>query len=376
MPSGVSLKRRQFITAIGVVWIGGALWARTAWRDKTTKGLGVIFIGGYSEPSGFNVAQWDEKTGGLVLTGQVPNVPRASFFAYSKDRRLLYLTNAFEPEGRLTALDISDPKLPRVLNTVVSRGAAPTHLTVDPSGHYLVSANYRDAAVVVHRIEPDGRIGESTELLHQVGTAREAHAHQVVIDPSGKWILVVDLGADAVFVYALDTASGKLNEHARVTFPTGTGPRHLAFHPSGKHVYILGELLPVLTVATWDAARGALELGQKIDTVAPGTVGSNAPAEVVVSRDGQFVYATNRGENSIATFAVKGDGSRLEFLGTTPTGGDWPRHITMSHDERWMYVSNQRSNTVTWLPRDPSTGRLGASAGFIEVPAVAIVSFC
>ncbi|WP_394825473.1 lactonase family protein [Pendulispora albinea] len=369
------VKRRQFLAAVGIAGIGGALWARKVWRSESEKGSGVIYIGGYSTPSGLTIARLDEKTGALIALGQVPDVPKASWFAYSADRRFLYLTNEFETAGQLTALDVSDPKQPKVLGTQPSRGAAPTHVTVHPSGRHLLTANYGDATVAVHRIEADGRIGESTDLVRQTGTQREAHAHQVLVDPSGKWVLVVDLGADSVFVYAFDPAAGKLKQHAKVTLPTGTGPRHLAFHPTANRVYILGELVPVVTVATWDDKSGELTLGQVVGTVAPGTTSTNYPGEIAISSDGKFVYASNRGENSIATFAVQDQGARLEFLGTTPTGGNWPRHFVLSPDEHWMYVSNQRSNSVTWLPRDPTTGRLGSSAGSLEVQTAAIVSF-
>jgi len=374
-------KRREFLGALGVAGVGGALWAYASKGSKSDEGSGVVYIGGYDSPSGLTVGHVDPDTGALVKTGPVANVPNASFFAYSADRRFLYLTNELDKNGQLTALDITDPKQPKVLNTVPSRGDAPTHLSVHPSGRFLLTANYSDAAVAVHRIEADGRIGESTDLVHQTRAKtgaddkRDAHAHQILTDPSGAWVLCVDLGCDAVFVYRFDSSTGKITQHQKVALPDGTGPRHLAFHPEGKYAYILGELHPVVTVAQWDPARGTFDRGQTIDTIAKGTPGENFPGEIGLTTDGRFAYATNRGENSIAMFSVQDRGARLEFLGTATTGGNWPRHFTLSPDERWMYVSNQRSNTVTWLPRDGQTGRLGVPKGSLEVPKVAIVVF-
>ncbi|WP_394835493.1 lactonase family protein [Pendulispora rubella] len=387
------VKRRAFAGALTAVLFGGALLgcksssslaaaegsAQTTAQTKAVGGAGVIFIGSYGEPNGLTLATpsktGEVANGALAVAGQGPNLPKASFLVQSKDRKFLYATNETEPgEGKVSAVDISDPSQPKVLNAQSSRGTLPCHVALDPSGRYLLTANYGDGAVTVHRIQPDGRIGESTDMVKQTGTTREAHAHQIVFDPSGKWILSVDLGADAVFVYQLDASTGKLSKQGQVSLPVKTGPRHLAFHPSGKYAYILGELTPVVTVGTWDASRGSLQLGQTVNSVAKNDP-PNYPGEIAVSSDGKFVYASNRGENSIATFAVQDAGARLEFLGTVTSGGIWPRHFTFSPDERWMYISNQRSGKVSWLPRDPSTGRLGAPAGSIDVPTAAIVLF-
>jgi 6-phosphogluconolactonase (cycloisomerase 2 family) len=254
-----------------------------------------------------------------------------------------------------------------VLNSQSTRGGSPTHLSVHPSGEHLLTANYGSGSVVVHPLAEDGTIGASTDLVQHHGANRDPHAHQIRTDPSGQWVLAVDLGADSVYVYGL--ADGKLTQQQQLTLPTGAGPRHLAFHPDGARAYILGELRPEITVATWDAASGTLTAGQVIPTAQAG----NFPAEIATSADGRFVYASNRGDNTIAAFAV--DDDQLTSLGATPTGGDWPRHFTLSPDERRLYVSNQNSGTVTWLPRDPATGVVGAVEGSVSAPSVGIVAF-
>ncbi|MGB3437873.1 MAG: lactonase family protein [Actinophytocola sp.] len=295
--------------------------------------------------------------GTLTVTGTVAGVPDASFLAFHD--RFLYTTN--EGQGRVTALDRTTNT---VLNTASSGGAGPTHLSVHPDG-YLLTANYSSGSVAVHRRDDDGTIGERTDLVQHVGTDRDPHAHQVLPDPTGRWVLAVDLGADSVYVYGL--TDGVLTQHQQLRLPTGAGPRHLAFHPSEPLVYVLGELRPEITVATW--ADGTLTPGQVIPTAQ----GGNFPAEIAVSSDGRFVYASNRGDNTIAAFAVTGD--QLTALGATPTGGDWPRHFTLSQDEQRIYVSNQNSGTVTWLPRDPATGTLGPMEGSATVPSVGIVAW-
>jgi 6-phosphogluconolactonase (cycloisomerase 2 family) len=336
-----------------------------------------VYIGSYTSTGGpgLDVGQVDRHTGALTVTGTVAGVADPSFFAFSVNRRTLYSTNEL-PDGTVTALDIShDPQRPVVLNTASTLGAAPTHLSVHPSNRYLLTANYTSGTVCVHGLEPDGRIGESTDLVQHHGTDREPHAHQVLTDPSGRWVLAVDLGADSVFVYRLNLATGKLSVRQQLRLPTGAGPRHLAFHPHGRFVYILGELRSEITVAAWDPAAGHLTPGQVVATIGPDAPNPNFPAEVAVSRDGRFVYASNRGENSIAAFTVHDSGARLSLVDTTPCGGDWPRHFTLSQDERWVYVANQRSNSVTRLPRDPRTGHLGPVVETTPVNSVGIVLF-
>ena len=334
--------------------------------------IGTFSSAGEPPGPGLQVGQVDQVTGALTVTGTVAGVPDASFFAFSLDRRTLYSTNELT-DGAATALNIGDPQHPVVLNRQPTRGAGPTHISVHPSGRYLFAANYTSGSVAVLRLAGDGRIGASTDLVRHVGTDRAPHAHQVLTDPSGRWVVAVDLGADSVFVYRLNLDTGRLALNQQLRLPTGAGPRHLAVHPQGRFAYILGELRAEITVAAWDPAGGRLTPGQVIPTVNPGA--QNFPAEIAVSRDGRFVYASNRGENSIATFTTQDSGRRLAFMGSTPTGGNWPRHLTLSPDERWLYVANQRSNTITQLPRNPETGRLSASVGATPANSVGIVLF-
>jgi 6-phosphogluconolactonase len=352
------LGRREFLGAAGLATAAFA-FARTAGTiAEESVGESTVYIGAFG--ADLRTGAVDD-TGKLTVTGAVAGVPDASFLAFHD--RFLYTTNE-QQNGRVTAIDRTTNT---VLNSQPSRGGGPTHLSVHPSGKHLLTANYGDGTVVVHPLAEDGTIGASTDLVQHHGAGRAPHAHQVRTDPSGQWVLAVDLGADSVYVYGL--ADGKLTQHQQLTLPTGAGPRHLTFHPDGTRAYILGELRPEITVATWDAAAGTLTPGQVIPTAQAG----NFPAEIAISADGRFVYASNRGDNTIAAFTVSDD--RLTTLGATPTGGEWPRHFTLSPDERRLHVSNQNSGTVTWLPRDPVTGVVGAAEGSTPVPSVGIVAF-
>lgn len=378
------MPRRRFLTAAGAMGLAGAagVLAGTSTAGATTSsaprpapaphraaGL-VALIGSYTSASpagrGLEVAVRTE-TGVLEPSGVVEGVPDASFVAWSPDHRHLYVTNE-TAEGSITAVDLSGDG-PVVLGSRPSGGAGPTHVSVHPDGEYLLTANYTDGTVAVHRRNPDGTIGENTAVVQHPGA--EPHAHQVLVDPSGLWVVAVDLGADAVFVHALDTTAGTLTQHQHLELPAGTGPRHLAFH--GDRAYLLAELKSEITVLAWDPDTGQFTPGQVIGTREPGADGENFPAEVAVSRDAQYVYASNRGDNTIATFAVTDDG--LEFRGTTPTGGDWPRHFALDPEETSVYVANQRSGAITRLARDPGSGALSPTEDVYECPSVAVITF-
>lgn len=310
----------------------------------------------------------------MAVIGHIDGVPDASFLALSPDRRMLYATNERTPEGTVTALDIAgDAKRPVIINSQTAGGSGPTHLSVHPGGRYLLTANYGDGTITVHPLSGDGRIEKPTDIVrHQ----KQSHAHQVLTAPGGQWVIAVDLGADSVFVYGLDPDTGRLQRHQHLQLPEGLGPRHLAFHPDGRHAYILGERRSEITVAAWDASAGRLMPGQLIGTLGKAAPPKrNYPAEIRISRDGRFLYASNRGDDSIAMFNIQPSGEQLIFGGTVPCGGAWPRHFTLDPSERWLYVANQKSNSVVWLPRDRETGKLGNPAGSAAVNSVAMLLF-
>lgn len=377
------MKRRRFLATLGAAGATAMLAPGTAHGHEPAPAPGrprtrAAYLGSFTwtDPPGhgFDVARHDAQSGKLEPTGTVEGVADASWMAFSPDRQVLYTTNEL-PDGTVTALNIADPFTPVVLNRRPSRGAGPTHLSVHPGGRFLLTANYTDGSLVVHRLQDDGRVGESTDLVQHTGTTRDPKAHQVITDPSGEWIVAVDLGADTVHTYSLDSDHGTLTENQRLKLPDGTGPRHLVFHPDGSHAYLLAELESTVTVLSWDATTGTFTPGQVTGTRGSGSSGENFPAEIVVSADGRFCYASNRGDDTIATFRVGERADSLELLGTTSTGGSWPRHCTLDPDESRLYVANQKSGTVTRLPRDRTTGLLSTATDPVAVPGVAMVAF-
>ncbi|EOD64453.1 lactonase family protein [Amycolatopsis vancoresmycina] len=369
------LTRRTFLGAAAGAGAATVLGSRLASAATTPKGCfagGTVYLGSYTSGAtghGLDVTTRSGATLNPVRT--VPGITDTSWFDRSADGKTLYVTNEGDPNGYVSALNIADPANPKLLNKVSSKGGAPTHLSVHSSEKYVLAANYSSGSVVVLPILAGGKLGAATDLVTHHADSGQAHAHQVVNDPTGRWVLSVDLGADSVYVYGF--SAGKLSLHQQLKLPAGAGPRHLAFDRTGQFAYILQELRPEVTVASWDAATGTLKALSVVPAVPAGSTGELYPGEIVLSRDGKFAYATVRGPNTLATFSVSG--ATLKLVSTVPTGGNWPRHVALDPAENWFYVSNQRSGTVTWLPRDPATGLPGAPAGSLAVGSVNSVYF-
>ncbi|WP_436387746.1 lactonase family protein [Amycolatopsis sp. MEPSY49] len=371
------LSRRTFLGAAAGASAATVLGAQLASAATTSKGCiagGTVYLGSYT--SGANGHGLDVTTRSGATLNPVRTVPGStdtSWFDRGADGKTLYVTNEGDPNGYVSALNIADATNPKLLNKVSSKGGAPTHLSVHASQKYVLAANYSSGSVVVLPILAGGKLGAATDLVTHQADSGQAHAHQVVNDPTGRWVLSVDLGADSVYVYSLDVATGKLSLHQQLKLSAGAGPRHLAFDRTGTFAYILQELRPEVTVASWDAATGTLKALSVVPAVPPGSTGDLYPGEIILSKDGKFAYATVRGPNTLATFAV--NGASLKLVSTVSSGGNWPRHVALDPGENWFYVSNQRSGTVTWLPRDPATGLPGAVAGSLAVGSVNSVYF-
>jgi 6-phosphogluconolactonase (cycloisomerase 2 family) len=304
----------------------------------------MAFVGSYTA-DGLAVADV-AADGALTVTATLP-VPDVSWLA--THGRFLYATNERDG-GSVTVVDTTTFA---ILGVQPVDGDAPTHLSVH--GDSLLVANYGSGGVSVLPLRADGTVGPPTDVVRYPAGS---HAHQVLAEPRGRWVLVVDLGTDSVHVYEL--ADGRL--HRLRSVGAGPGPRHLVWHPDGERAYLVCENAPQVIVCAW--AGGTLTpLGTHR------IADDGFPGEGVVSADGRFLYVTNRGPNTVVTCAL----DEFRLVDTVPTGGDWPRHATLDPDGRRLYVANQRSGTITWLPLAPG-GRPGPVAGTTTVEAVAVVS--
>ncbi|WP_406223966.1 lactonase family protein [Streptomyces canus] len=318
----------------------------------------------------------DPATGRLAHDDEVKPlaVSGASFLAAHPSLDVVYSTNETETGTVSAVARDGDGALSPLGDPASSGGANPCHLTVHPSGEWLLTANYgSDTApgtVAVHRLGTDGRLLEPTDLVvHQgsgpvAGRQEGSHAHQVLVDPAGRFVLATDLGADAVVTYRLDTVTGTLERTAVNPMRKGSGPRHLAFAPGGDLVFSADELSSTVTCHRYEATDGTLTaLSSAPATTAKDIV--NQPGGIVASPCGRFVWVTNRGADTIAAFRLAG--TALEPLGEVPAGGTWPRGLALVDGH--LLVANQHSGTLATL-RVLQDGTLAQPHPPISAPSV------
>jgi 6-phosphogluconolactonase (cycloisomerase 2 family) len=328
--------------------------------------------------TGLAALRFDPGTGSLTADAGLPPVPAegASFLAAHPSLAVVYSADEAEA-GTVSAfaLDGGSDGGPTALGTPVSSGGAnPCHLSVHPGGRWLLTANYgtdtAPGSVAVHRLGADGRITELTDVVVHEGsgpvTGRQdgSHAHQVLTDPAGHFVLATDLGADAVFTYRLDTGAGTLRRTAVNALRAGSGPRHLAFAPDGELVWSVDELSSTLTGHRYDPGTGTLTAVSGLPTTAATGV-VNQPAGIIASPCGRFVWVTNRGADTVAAFRVTG--TNLEPIGEIPSGGTWPRGLSLAAGH--LLVANQHSGTLAAL-RIQDTGALDQPRPAATVPSV------
>jgi 6-phosphogluconolactonase (cycloisomerase 2 family) len=291
-----------------------------------------------------------------------------SYLAWHPDGRHLYAAGE-ESDGQVWALRLAaNGRALGVLGSVTTGGAHPCHLAVDPSGTVLVTANYTSGSVAVHRLRPDGRIGELSHLVQHAGSgphaARQAgpHAHMVFFADQ-TLVLVVDLGADLIAAYRLDPGAGTLAALTSSALPAGFGPRHLVALPDDR-LAVAGELTGEIALLRLERATGAL-------TVLDVRAGSDAtetpasPSGIGRTADGRFVLMANRGPDTVASFAVGAD--RLQWVDEVACGGEHPRDLTVLDDR--LYVANQESDSITVLRVDPESGALTGTASRFGTPS-------
>ncbi|QHY94033.1 6-phosphogluconolactonase [Streptomyces sp. S4.7] len=344
-----------------------------------------VFIGSFTSAGGRGIiaATVDTDTGALTESGATDALADPSYLALAPDGAVLYAVSEGE-EGAAAAFDVAprasgDTSAPRLLGEPVAvRGSGPTHLTL-AAGH-LVTANYGSGSVTVLPVRADGTLGAAAGILRHEGGGPHPdrqegpHAHQVLPDPGGRWLLAVDLGTDSVRTSAVDPDSGEITPHGETVLRPGTGPRHLAFHPAGTHAYVLNELEPTLTVCRWDADKGTLEPAGEAPVLPDGAEEGGYASEIVVSHDGRYLWAAVRGHDSIAVLTLDESRERPVLVTTVDCGGRWPRDLTLDPAGRRLYVSNEHSGDVTWFDIDPATG-VPSRAGSFEAPAASCVIF-
>ena len=356
--------RRDFLAASAIGLIGLA-------RGLESPG-DLLYVGTYTEGTrsdGIYLVRMDRRSGQLRRVGPVAAGANPSFLAIHPNGRVLYAVNELQkyngrPTGAVSAFAIAqDTGALTPLNEQPSEGGAPCYVSVDRSGRVVLVANYVGGNIALLPLRANGALDPAAQVVQHTGTGpngeRQAapHAHCILPDPSNRFVLAADLGADRVFVYRLD---GKLLhvEGGDSGVRPGAGPRHIAFHPTLPLVFVANELDSTVATLRFDAGRGTLSLVETRSTIPAGWSVTNYPADIHVAANGRALYVSNRGHNSIAVFSVAESTGALALDQTISTAGDWPRNFSLDPTGRWLLVANQRSDSVVVFGRDPDTGRL------------------
>jgi 6-phosphogluconolactonase (cycloisomerase 2 family) len=341
---------------------------------------------------GIHIFRVDRDSGALTPAGLHEMGTSPSRLALNAAGTRLYSANETDRQGKdkegtvsAFSIDRTDGKL-KLLGTVRSGGAGPTYVSLHPSGKFLLVANYFGGSVAVLPILPDGRLGDASDVKSDAGKvgptrAKSAppgsfaisghdhtHAHMIQADPSGRFVLHVDLGLDRIFVWKFDEKKGVLTpaDPPSVALPPGEGPRHFHFHPNGKWLYSIQEEGSTVVLFDYDGSRGRLKSRQTTSTLPRNFAGSNFCSEIQVSFDGRFVFVGNRLHDSIGIFAVGSDGT-LAHVGEEWTRGDYPRSFSFDPSGKLLYCCNQRGDNVTAFRVDRKTGALAFTGQYTPV---------
>ena len=375
------MRRAALITAVLAASLAGD--ALPAASPASTMGKVMIYVGTYTsgESKGIYRLRLDLATGALSPAGEPAEAVNPSFLALHPSGRFLYAVNETgegpdDPSGGVSAfaVDAATGAL-TFLNRQESGGAAPCHVTIAADGRHALVANYAGGTVSVLPIGKDGRLGKATAVVRHSGRGVKPqqgspHPHSVNLDAANRYALVADLGIDEVISYRFDAARGLMERQAEgtLTLPAGAGPRHLAFHPSGRQAYVIDELDSTVTRLDYDPASGAVTAKQRISTLPEGYAGRNSTAEVAAHPDGKLLFGSNRGHDSIAIFTVDATTGALLAAGHQPTGGKNPRHFAIDPTGAYLLAANQDSDTIAVFRIDRATGRLHPVGSPARVP--------
>jgi 6-phosphogluconolactonase len=263
------------------------------------------------------------------------------------------------------------------INHIPGGGFGTSYIGLDQTGRFALSANFDRGHIAVFPIQPDGSLGDHTAFDLHTGSSinpkrqSRSYPHCIVADPTNRFALVPDLGLDKLFVYRFDQTSGTLtaNDLPFVAVKPGSGPRHVRFHPNGKWAYLVCEMGSIINGYNWDADKGTLTQFQTISTLPAGFTGENNAAELEILANGKFLYVSNRGDDSIAIFAIDQTSGMLTPIGHVPSQGKTPRNFAIDPTGQWMICTNQDGNSAVVFRIDGDTGKLTQVGKPIDIPA-------
>jgi len=345
----------------------------------------TMYVGTYSRGSskGIYAYKFQSSTGKATPIGLAAETSNPSFLAVHPSQRFLYAVNE-NNTGTVSAFAI-DPATAslKLLNQVSSKGSGPCHLSVDKTGKWLFVANYNSGSVAAYPINANGSLGEASATFQHSGNSvnleRQGgpHAHVAAISPDNRFVWVCDLGLDEVLSYRIDPAKGGMtpNDPPFAKVQPGFGPRHLVFRADAKFAYVMSEMGGNVTVFSYDAAKGTMQQVQVISTLPENYTGTKSGAEIAIHPSSKFLYASNRGHNSITIFKVDAAKGTLTAAGNISTGGKTPRNFAIDPSGNYLLAANQDSSNIVIFKIDQQTGGLTPTGDTIEVGSPVSVVF-
>ena len=326
----------------------------------------------HARGDGINVFKVDQKSGALEPVQLVKDLVNPSFLALNRSGDVLYTVHGDMSEVSALAVDKTSGKL-TFLNTRSTQGKNPVHLAIDPTGRHLVVSNHLGSSLAVLPIAADGSLDELTQLVHLEGPLgphrveqQMAKPHFNPFDPTGRFVIVPDKGLDRVFSFRFEDGTLSAADPAFVTARETSGPRHIAFHPTAEFAYCVNELDSTVTTYRYEPDSGQLAPLQIKSTLPETFTGNNRAAQLEIDRSGHFIYASNRGHDSIAIFRIDAGTGMLTFIEARKTLGRTPRFVTSSPDGRFMYALNEESDSIVAFSIDHVSGRLNPTGFQIQ----------
>jgi 6-phosphogluconolactonase len=343
----------------------------------------LVFVTAFApgERGGIHAYEFSTRDGKLKPLRRTAGAENPFFLALSPDRKFLYSIHARQFGGKENEQVAAYEVIGRtgelkLLNRQSAKGTAACYLDVDKSGRAVLVANYSSGSVAALPVRADGSLGDPASFFPHQGSSvnpqrqKEPHAHCIVVSPDNRYAFAADLGTDQILCYKLDPTMAKLtpNDPPFARSPAGSGPRHLTFHPGGKRVYVINELLNSVTVFDYDAGSGTLTEKQTISTLPDDFKGTSYCADVKITPDGRFLYGTNRGHDSIAVYRIGEDG-RLSLVAIESSRGKGPQNLAITADGQWLLCANLPGNNVAVFQTDPKTGGLKSAGEPVSQPS-------
>jgi len=348
----------------------------------TNKQTYLGYIGTYTKGGSKGIYSFslDTKEARITDIKEAAQLENPTYVTISNDNRYLYSVAKEGAEGGVVSFSINEDGTLNELNRQMLPGSSPCHVSVDSKQRYAFSANYHKGSVESYLInQEDGTVLPAASVFKHEGSGpdprqEKPHTHYAGVTPDENYLAVVELGIDALITYALNN-DGTLSKAHLLPLKAGSGPRHLVFHPNRKFAYIMTEFSSEVIVLTYFQEDGHFTEKQYISTLPADFSENNQGSAIHISSDGRFVYAGNRGHNSIAVFSVDQVTGELSFVDRTSTEGDWPRDFMLDPTEQFIVASNQESSNLVLYSRDENTGKLTLIQADIEVPYPVCVKF-